>query len=163
MVTKYGTVPIVPAACIYDLGVKSATTPVAMDGYLACEIATANNFQNGIIGAGTGASVGKLFPEAKPMTGGLGYAELLGPNELVIRAYAVVNPVGDVINQSGQIIAGAISADGSFFDTRAKLLYGQSGNLEIQNLRQNTSLLAIFTNAALNKSQLSRLARSENL
>jgi L-aminopeptidase/D-esterase-like protein len=157
--TIHGAVPIVPAASIYDLGVKSNIPPTAMDGYQACKVAQPNNTQQGKIGAGAGASVGKLFlSESQAMTGGFGFAELVNPNGAIVRAYAVVNSVGDIIDATGNIIAGAIKGD-KFFHIAKALLEGKSSQLEANVLQQNTTLVAVVTNSFFAKPALTRLAK----
>lgn len=151
-----GVVPIVPAAAIYDLGVKSAMWPTAEQAYQACLAADELNVSQGRIGAGTGASVGKLIPHASRMTGGLGHAKILLEDGLIVKAYAVVNPVGDIRDASGKIIAGARFSNGQFGDCRHYLL---SGGSEATIPQSNTTLAAVFTNAHLSKIQLKRIAK----
>lgn len=153
--TPHGPVPVVPAAAIYDLGVKSSTPPTAEAAYQACVAATSVH-QRGRLGAGTGATVGKLVGSASPMTGGVGYASLTLPDGLEVLAYAVVNCVGDVRDTNHNIIAGACHADGQFVDCDAFLLSGQRA---VTDLTVNTTLVAVFTNAAFSKIELKRIAK----
>lgn len=154
--TPYGAVPILPAAAIFDLGVKSTVPPSPDDAYQACLTAVENNTASGRIGAGTGASVGKIVKSAATMSGGIGYAEVHLPHDIKVIAYAVVNSVGDVRDKEGKIIAGAKSADGAFADCQKYLL---SGHSEEKNLEMNTTLVAIFTNAKFAKTELHRIAK----
>lgn len=152
----HGVVPIVPAAGIYDLAYKEAMAPSADDGYIACDSATEDNTQQGRIGAGTGATVGKFMKSAKPMTGGLGRAELILMNGVSVIAYAVVNSMGDIRDKTGRIIAGACRPDGTFANSEEHLLSGQD---EIMSSDLNTTLIAIFTNASFSKEALKRIAK----
>ncbi len=151
----HGLVPIVPAACVYDLFYKAAHYPTAEDAYHACIHAKENDVASGQIGAGTGATVGKL-PGKKRMTGGIGRAEIITESGLQVVAYALVNAVGDVYNQ-GKIIAGAVSETGEFINCEKFLLSGT--HFEIFPAKGNTTLVAVFTNAKLSKPALKRVAK----
>jgi L-aminopeptidase/D-esterase-like protein len=154
--TPHGRVPIVPAAAIYDLAVNQPLPPEADEVYQACLSAGIMNEQAGRIGAGTGASVGKLVPEASRMSGGLGRAEVVLPNGVMILVYAVVNSVGDVYDQKGAIIAGARLLNGEFADCQKTLMtMGDEKNMATSN----TTLVAIFTDAKLSKIELGRIAK----
>lgn len=153
----HGVVPIVPAVAIYDLAYKNALPPTAEDAYQACLSAKKNNTESGRIGAGTGATVGKIVPNAKHMTSGLGYASLSLANGLTVSAYAVVNAVGDVRNAEGKIIAGARWPNGEFADCQQFLIDGHGETILIP--QTNTTLVAVFTNAKFSKSELKRLAK----
>lgn len=152
----HGVVPIIPAAAIYDLAYLQPIAPTPDDAYLACDAATENNTQQGRIGAGTGATVGKMIASAKPMAGGLGRAEIMLLNGVSVIAYAVVNSMGDIRHSAGQIIAGAKYANGEFANLEQHLLSGQD---ELIVSECNTTLVAIFTNAAFSKIELKRIAK----
>ncbi|MHB1949252.1 MAG: P1 family peptidase [Gammaproteobacteria bacterium] len=151
-----GVVPIVPAAALYDLAIKEASAPTAEDAYEACVNADENNISHGKIGAGTGATVGKLVPNTLRMTGGLGRAQIKLDNGLIVLAYAVVNAVGDIRDQTGKIIAGARETNGDFADCEKFLL---TGGDEAYSSPSNTTLVAIFTNAKFSKIELKRIAK----
>jgi len=153
--TPHGLVPIVPAAAIYDLGVKKDLPPTEADAYQACQEASEDNSLTGRIGAGTGASVGKLIQDGNPMSGGLGRAEVTLANGVTVMAYAVVNSVGDVRNKKGNIIAGSRSQN-QFVDCEKFLL---TGNHEKIAARHNTTLVALFTNAQFSKIELKRISK----
>lgn len=155
-VTRHGVVPIVPAAAIYDLAYKKAIPPSEADAYQACLDATEDNYDTGRIGAGTGATIGKLIPWAKHMTGGLGRAALTLPDGVEVIAYAVVNSVGDIWN-ANQIVAGAVEPDGGFANCEGYLLSGQAEHELFTH--SNTTLVAIFTNAKFAKEELKRIAK----
>jgi L-aminopeptidase/D-esterase-like protein len=153
----HGTVPIVPAVAIYDLAHKTPLPPTDVDAYRACVHATEGNEEQGQVGAGTGATVGKIVPHAMPMQGGLGVAKLQLASGLEVVVYAVVNPVGDVRDANNQIIAGAKTKDGQFADCEKYLFSGVGEKEFIQ--RANTTLVAVFTNAALTKTELRRVCK----
>src|SRR5690606_22393794 len=123
--TSAGVVPIVPAAILFDLNVggKPGVRPTADCGYAAARAATTGPVAEGNVGAGAGATVGKMgrliepgdtFGRPGPMKGGLGSAAISLPNGLVVGALVAVNAVGDVIDPTtGQVIAGVRQADGS--------------------------------------------------
>lgn len=154
--TPHGVVPIVPAAAIYDLAMQTDIPPSAEDVYRACELAREDNPEHGRIGVGCGASVGKLVPHTKRMTGGLGYAQMTLPEGVTVLAYAVVNAVGDVRDLSGRIVAGAVNQQGQFADCEQSLLSGVS---EKENDSSNTTLVAFFTDAQFSKSELKRMTK----
>jgi L-aminopeptidase/D-esterase-like protein len=153
--TPYANVPIVPAAGIYDLAIKSAIPPTPAHAYEACLNAIENNPLQGRIGAGTGASVGKLVPHAARMSGGLGFAELSLKNGVKVLAYAVVNCVGDV-RDGAQIVAGARLTSGKFADCENYLL---TGHEETVSDLANTTLVSVFTNAKFSKIELKRIGK----
>ncbi len=153
----HGVVPIVPAVCIYDLAYKEPEPPRAEDAYAACTLASQDNTASGCIGAGTGATVGKIIPNATPMTSGIGRAELSLPNGVKVIAYVVVNAVGDVRDEQNNIIAGAKLANGQYANCVQFLLSGQGEKLLFSH--SNTTLAAIFTNAKFTKSELKRICR----
>lgn len=155
--TMHGVVPIVPAVAIYDLAYKEATPPTEAECYQACLSAKKNNTASGRIGAGTGATVGKLIPDAKSMSGGLGYAEIEIQNGIKVVAYAVVNCVGDVRDEAHHIIAGAKTKNNQFADCEKYLISGQ-GEKDLF-AHTNTTLVAVFTNVKFSKGELKRIAK----
>jgi L-aminopeptidase/D-esterase-like protein len=161
-----GVVPIVPAAVIYDLdfGGDAKIRPNADCGYRAASAATNTSVREGNVGAGAGATVGKIRgieqPPAgrrSPMKGGLGSAAIVLPSGLVVAALVVVNAVGDVIDPwSGQVVAGARNPDGTLADVR-KLIAAGALAPQIRP-GQNTTIGLVATNARLTKEQASRVA-----
>lgn len=104
--TRFGLVPIVPAAVVFDLGEgRSDVRPGQPEGRAACETAT-ESFETGRVGAGTGATVGKWAGQQDAAPGGLGAAVVEAQGH-VVHALAVVNAVGDVIGDDGRVLAGA--------------------------------------------------------
>ena len=114
-------IPIVPAAVLYDLDVGDpGIRPDAEAGYQACLAAGSGPVQEGNVGAGAGATVGKMFGHKRAMKSGLGTAAVQIPGTgLVVGAIIAVNAVGDVRDpRSGAIIAGARTPDGKASPTQ---------------------------------------------
>jgi L-aminopeptidase/D-esterase-like protein len=166
--TGFGRVPIVPAAVLFDLpvvraGDNATVRPDAASGYAACMHAMSNSTlerrAQGSIGAGAGASVGKLFGMNRSMKGGIGQASVQ-VGEWVVAALVACNAIGDVIDpNSGAIIAGAKNANGQgFADSQQSLLKGLRSNRVLPGT--NTTIGIVATNASLTKSQAKRLAMS---
>jgi len=152
-------VPIVPAAVIYDLH-DGRPRPDAATGRAACEAATTATVAVGLVGAGAGATVGNLAGPAGSMPGGLGsFALESGP--WAVGALAVVNALGDVLDGTGRIVAGARGADGVFLDGSRLLRELPERALAGGTLRpgRNTTLAVVATDAPLSKVDLRRLAR----
>jgi len=153
-------VPLVPAAVIFDLGVGDGSIrPTAESGYKACQAASAGKVAEGSVGAGAGATVGKLFGMKQSMKSGLGTASIrVGKTGIIVAAIAVVNAVGDVIDpKSGRIVAGARTPDGSgFLDSMAQIRAGHSVELAIGG---NTTIGVVATNVALDKTQMTKVAQ----
>lgn len=154
-----GVVPIVPAAVLMDLNVGDfSIRPDAEAGYLACKAARTGPWPEGNIGAGAGASVGKLFGPEYAMKGGLGTASHRIPGtEIVVGAVVAVNAVGDIrAPGSGQILAGARAADGQGFrDTTAAIMRGHG---VVKPAGENTTIGAVATNAPFGKAELKKIA-----
>ena len=168
--TRVVKVPIVPAAILFDLGVgRSDIRPDAAMGYQACQNATTEPPAEGNVGAGAGATVGKILGPALCMKSGIGTASLDIGAGVLVAAIVAVNAFGDVIDpSSGQIIAGARSKDvgpihigtpGYFADTlhvmqtligRTALGFGSKGN---------TVIGVVATNAKLDKEQANKVAQ----
>ncbi|MEK8032960.1 P1 family peptidase [Ideonella sp. DXS29W] len=151
-------VPIVPAAVLFDLWVgEPGIRPDAAAGYAACEAARPDTADEGNVGAGAGATVGKLFGITHAMKGGLGCA-VLRVGEVAIAAIVAVNALGDVRDPaSGAIVAGARTADGrGLRDSIAALARGEGPASGLSGL--NTTIGIVATNAQLDKAQAHRLA-----
>ena len=164
-------VPIVVGAAIDDLAVGDGRIRVGPDeAYRACQLATAAAVAEGSVGAGAGATVGKMFVgRGMPgMKGGVGSASVrLG--DVVIAALVVVNAAGDIVDwRRGTIVAGARTADGRDFARSVDMLRRDletrpAANAPIADdpLRA-TTLAAVGTNVALTKTQLTKLAMMAN-
>jgi L-aminopeptidase/D-esterase-like protein len=153
-----GVVPIVPSAILIDLwfGGDPKVRPTADCGYQAASIASTAAVAEGNVGAGAGATVGKMNGRDRGMKGGLGTASRTLPNGLVVGAIVAVNAVGDVIDpQSGKVVAGARTADGKIADASALI---RAGALAPAPTAENTTIGVVATNARLTKAQASRVA-----
>jgi L-aminopeptidase/D-esterase-like protein len=154
-------VPIVPAAVLFDLAIGRADVrPNAAMGYVACQ--TAANGQNGwlvgTIGAGTGATVGKILGLAAQMKGGLGTAVLELGSGWLVGALMIVNCLGDVADpHTGAILAGARKLpDGGFVDTMQVLKQGMTEGFTHPG---NTVIGLVATNVALSKEAANKVAQ----
>jgi L-aminopeptidase/D-esterase-like protein len=163
-------VPIVPAAVIFDLGLgKSEIRPNAEMGYQACKNATSKAPTQGNYGAGTGASVGKIFGMGQAMKSGIGTACLELGGNLRVAAMMVVNAFGDVLDpKSSTIIAGARSLQKGLLKIGTENYFANS--LEtmksfvgktVLNIasKQNTVIGVVATNAALTKEEANKVAQ----
>jgi L-aminopeptidase/D-esterase-like protein len=151
-------VPIVPGAVLFDLMVGDPSIrPGADSGYRACELASSRAPAQGNVGAGTGASIGKIFGMARAMRGGIGTASVT-IDGVTVGALVACNALGDVIDPgTGQIVAGARTPDGkSLLDSRRALLRGDALTQVLAGA--NTTIGVIATDAVITKAQASRLA-----
>ncbi|HEY3382785.1 MAG TPA: P1 family peptidase [Vicinamibacterales bacterium] len=158
--TQYGKVPIVPAAILFDLNVGDAKIrPTADCGYRAAAGATTGPIVEGNVGAGAGATVGKLAGNERAMKGGIGTASITMPDGLIVAALVVVNAAGDVIDPlNGTVIAGARTPDGQGLADARQLL--RSGALSPRTpLGGNTTIGVVATNALLTKAQATKVAQ----
>ena len=157
-----GVVPIVPAAILMDLGFGGSfkIRPTHECGYAAATAATDGPVQEGSIGAGTGATVGK-GAQGRSMKGGLGSASITLPDGLVVAAIVAVNAVGDVIDpETGKVIAGMRTEDGKGLVDRRQLM--RSGALSRRpqpRAGENTTIGVVATNAKLTKVQAQKVAQ----
>lgn len=156
--TGVARVPIVPAAVIFDLSAERSRPDPDM-GRLACDHATDAPVGEGRVGAGAGATVGKVAGREHAMPGGVGsWAADIGPYR--VGALAVVNALGDVLDGDGAIVAGA-RVDGGFLDSaaaiRSRLGRGEMGDAKAGT---NTTLAVVATDAPLSRIDLRRLART---
>ncbi len=154
-------VPIVPAAVLFDLAVGDPTVrPDAAMGMEACRNA-AKHVEQGAVGAGTGATVGKLVPATIPAQGGIGTASITLGCGVTIGAIAAVNACGDVYDpHTGKLLACGRLADGTPV-TCESLLFGSAPAPEMLKFPkpgQNTTLAVVATDAALTKAEANRLA-----
>jgi L-aminopeptidase/D-esterase-like protein len=153
-------VPIVPAAILFDLDLGDWTIrPDASAGYAAARAASSAPVAEGNVGAGTGATVGKLFGRARAMKGGLGTASVRLPGGAVVAALAAVNAVGDVVDPAtGRLVAGARTEDGRRLEgTMSAILAGRLGARA--DTTSNTTLVVVATNAILSKTEAAKVAQ----
>jgi L-aminopeptidase/D-esterase-like protein len=164
-------VPIAPGAVIDDLALGDpAIRPDPQSAYKACEAASSQPVPEGNVGAGAGATVGRMLRRhtAGGMKGGLGTASVRA-GDLIVGALAVVNAAGDVLDwRKGQIVAGARHPDGKGFadivETMKRTIgtpSGAKGVIEDPALR-STTLVVVATNLALTKTQLTKVAMMAN-
>lgn len=152
-------IPIVPQAILFDLfvGDDPGIRPDADCGYRAASGARSDMFDEGNVGAGLGATVGKLLGMANAMKAGIGVASHRFPDGLEVFALVAANSLGDVVDPSdGRVVAGARKADGTLADVRTIFFDNGTG---VGGEAQNTTLAIIVTNAVLTKSQATKIAQ----
>jgi len=154
-------VPIVPAAILIDLSIGDdpKIRPTAESGYKACEAAKTGTVEQGNVGAGAGATIGKLAGPGRAMKGGLGTASVKLANGLAVGAIVAVNAAGDVWDHStGKLIAGARNAGGKgLADVMALMRKGALPGMPARPI-ENTTIGCVATNAILTKAQAGRMA-----
>jgi L-aminopeptidase/D-esterase-like protein len=154
--TAAARVPIVPAAILYDLNVGDGKIrPDAEAGYKACMNARAGSIEEGSVGAGAGATVGKVAG-GKAMKGGIGTSSIKAADGTVVAAIVAVNCVGDVIDpKTGHIVAGARTPDGKAFVNIMESYRLGRGPVPPG---QNTTIGVVATNARFDKTQMTKIA-----
>jgi len=156
-----GVVPIVPAAILFDLGFGGdpRIRPTADCGYRASQAASTGAVKEGNVGAGAGATVGKLGGGGA-MKAGIGTAARLLPGGLVVGALVAVNAAGDIIDpDTGRVVAGTRSADGRTpADVRQLLRSGALLGAQPPRAGANTTIGVVATNARLTKAEANRMA-----
>ena len=162
--TGAAMVPIVPCAILYDLAIgKSAVRPTGAMGEAAAAAATDGPVPEGAVGAGTGATVGKLFGMKRAMKGGIGSFSVALAGGATVAALVAVNAFGDVRDPAtGKIVAGARRApgDAAFADTEAQMKRGAArGGIP----GANTTLAVVATDARLTKTGAAKLAQLAGL
>jgi L-aminopeptidase/D-esterase-like protein len=160
--TPAGIVPLVPAAVVYDLVTGDPSRrPGPDDGYAACE-AAAPTVELGSVGAGTGAAVGKLFGRERAVKSGVGLSAQTLPQGPRMAVLAVVNAFGDVLGESGEVLAGARGENGAFVRAAAFI---RTHELELparhrtEQLADSTTLVCVLTDAALTKAECAIVAK----
>lgn len=154
-----GVVPIVPAAVLFDLTIGDPKArPDAQAGYSACQAASAGPVEEGSVGAGTGATVGKLLGPKFATKSGLGTSSVRIGKGYVVGAIAAVNAFGDVVDaHTGAIIAGTRRpVVGGFLDT-FKQMQGDLGQTVLSFA--NTTLVVVATDAYLTKEGVNKVAQ----
>lgn len=160
---KLARIPVVPTSVIFDVPFSIARSggmerPSPDLAYQACVSASDGRVQEGSVGAGTGATVGKFNGFLSACKGGVGSAFCEIAPGIRVGALVVVNAFGDIFDPgSGRLVAGARTPGGGFLDTEAAL----RGGLVREDLihGQHTTLLLIATDADLSKSELGVVAR----
>ena len=161
--TGAAKVPIVPAAILYDLGIgKADVRPTMAMGEAAAAAATTDAVKEGCVGAGTGATVGKILGMKQAMKSGVGSFTVTLPAGVLVSSLVVVNAFGDVRDPAtGKTVAGARSSPTShdFIDTQEHMKRGATGGIG----SHNTVLAVVSTNARLTKVQARKLAEQAGL
>jgi L-aminopeptidase/D-esterase-like protein len=157
------TIPIVPAAAIFDLNLGDGSIrPGADMGFNACVQASRGPVVQGSVGAGTGASIGKLFGIEQAMKGGLGSSSVTS-EDLVVGALVVVNAYGDIVDTQGNLLAGARQASDSERLADADDLLRRGKAVSRKVAVENTTLAVVAVNARLDKISASRIAAQATL
>jgi L-aminopeptidase/D-esterase-like protein len=163
-------VPIVPAAILFDLGIgRSDVRPDAEMGYQACLNASNDPPDEGNVGAGMGATVGKILGMGSAVKSGIGTSSVDVGGGVVVGAIVAVNAFGDVIDHStGEILAGTrpgklgpipIGGDGTFANTM-EVMKSLAGKTILKFAsRGNTVIGVIATNAQLTKEGANKVAQ----
>jgi len=157
------TVAIVPAAAIFDLNFGDSSVRPDFDmGYKACQSASGGPIEQGSVGVGMGATVGKLFGAVQGMKGGVGSASVVY-DDLVVGALVAVNAFGDITDQQGNLLAGARTSPQSLtlVDAQRLLKEGRARSRRISV--ENTTLSVIAVNAKADKIVASRIAAQATL
>lgn len=151
-------VPIVPGAVIFDLPVGDGKIrPDGDCGFNAASAAKEGPVQEGSIGAGAGATVGK-FSGGRPMKGGVGYASLSLDNGLIVSAIIVTNAAGSIVDPAtGKAIAGVRAADGVTLEDPHALI--RRGVVPTGSPVANTTIGVIMTNAKLTKAEALKVSQ----
>jgi L-aminopeptidase/D-esterase-like protein len=167
-------VPIVVGAILYDLGLEGEDKirPDASCGYEAATAASAGPAAEGSVGAGAGATVGKMRGMDRAMKGGFGTASITLPSGLTVAAAVAVNAVGDIVDPAtGRIVAGARDAGGTSFVDMRRVLRGEAGDsgsgddpasaedAASGSPAANTTIGVVATNAVLTKAQATKMAQ----
>jgi L-aminopeptidase/D-esterase-like protein len=155
-----GIVPIVPAAIIFDLDVGDpAVRPDADMGYAACQSASSDPVAEGCVGAGAGARVGGLFGPGFTCKSGIGSALITLNDGFQVAALIVVNALGDVVDETGRILAGVRTPpDGASFAGALNIMQQMVAMPPI-GAGGNTVIGVVATNATLTKEATNKVAQ----
>ncbi len=151
--TRETHVPIVPSAILYDLDIgDSQVHPNAEMGYQACVNASTHEAAQGVVGAGTGASLGKMLGRKYAMKSGIGGASIRLGRGIVVGAIVALNPLGDIYDPSdGKFIAG--------IRTKRKTLDWMKLASHAPPILSNTVIGAVAVNAQFSKAEATRIAQ----
>ena len=156
-------VPLVPSAILFDLNlISQKTRPGPEEGYAACLNRSNEAVEEGTVGAGTGATVGKALGMERAVKGGIGTCSMELPDGTSIGAIVAVNSYGSVVDhRTGKVVAGPRTSDGSIFLDSSDLLL-RGGNSQENPLPVNTAIGVVATDASLSKDQAYYLARTSH-
>ena len=149
-------VPLVPAAVVYDMALGDDAVPGPDAARTALDDASPDPAR-GTVGAGTGCSVGKLLGEDHRTKGGVGIATEVLPGGCTVTALAVVNAIGDVLDEDGSVLAGPWR-DGRYH--RGVDVLRAAGDAPEWGAGENTTLVCVMTDASLDRFEAWRLARA---
>lgn len=154
-------VPIVPAAILYDLDIGTpGIRPDAAMGYAAAAAASADPVAQGSVGAGTGCRIGMMMGTDFATKGGIGSASMDLGDGLVVAALVAVNAFGDVLDESGQIMAGLRQPpEGKSFAGMMNVMRSMVGMVDTPRGRENTVIGVVATNARLTKEGANKVAQ----
>jgi L-aminopeptidase/D-esterase-like protein len=158
--TRVARVPIVPAAILFDLDLGDPQArPDAAMGYAACQAATSGPVAQGNVGAGTGATLGKVLGPDSAMKSGLGSAAVSLGRGLVVGALMVANPFGDVIHhQTGALLAGTRKPDTTELANTLLMMKNSFGKT-MTRFASSTVIGVVATNALLTKEEANKVAQ----
>jgi L-aminopeptidase/D-esterase-like protein len=158
--TRVARVPIVPAAILFDLGCGDPQArPDAAMGYAACQAATDGLVVEGNVGAGTGATLGKLLGPGRAMKSGLGSVAVSLGGGVTVGALVAVNPFGDVVDpQTGVILAGVRNPDSDAYADTLEVMKNMIGTTA-PPVESNTVIGVVATNAGLTKEEANKVAQ----
>lgn len=150
-------VPVVPTAVIFDLSFMDASArPTPAMAYEACRTASSSPMEQGCVGAGTGATCGKLRGAANGTKAGIGSSLVKGRDGVLMGALVVANPFGDILDPQGKVMAGARD-DKGFIDMAGAIAAGEVR--ERFGATGNTTLCVLATDAYMDKIMAMQVAR----
>jgi L-aminopeptidase/D-esterase-like protein len=158
---RVAKVPIVPSAVLFDLDIGDPKVrPDADFGYAACQAATDGPVAGGNVGAGTGATAGKILGPGRAMKTGLGSAAVELGGGLVVGALVVANPLGDVVDpRTDEILAGARKLTSNELADTLAVMRSLVGKTALKFASANTIIGVVATNARLTKEQANKVAQ----
>jgi L-aminopeptidase/D-esterase-like protein len=158
--TRVARVPIVPAAILFDLALgDTKARPDAAMGYAACQAATDGPVPEGNVGAGTGATVGKVLGLSRAMKSGLGTAAISLGGGLVVGAIVAVNAFGDVTEPSmGKVLAGVRELCSNKPASTQAVMRSLVGKV-VSPFASSTVIGIVATNARLDKEGVNKVAQ----
>lgn len=162
-ITRMGfLVPIVPAAIVFDLAVGDGTRrPDHAMGYEACLAASDAPVAQGTVGAGTGCRIGAMYGNARATKGGIGSAAVELDDGLIVAALVVVNAVGEVLDERGDILAGIRGVNGGFDSLleALRIVSRVPAARASDGQGENTVIGVVATNARLDKVGATKVAQ----
>lgn len=152
--TRAGLIPGATGAVIYDIAVGKNVTPSEDEGRQAVANASTNTLEQGNVGVGTGATVGKWF-KGNLMKGGFGIGVSYLPHDIIVAAFTVTNALGDVVNPVTKQFYSENGGYSKVYETIGDKITHLTGTMDLTG---NTTLTVIATNVAMSKNQLMKVA-----